>query len=119
MNTHQRQEARSITVDAMAKIHKQLETMPLEANEVEQPEGLRSSVKLFPHQKQALAWLLWREIQSPAGGILADDMGLGKTLTMISLILKHRELEADKEQARRMNEEGEKKKEERKKKGRK
>ena len=27
------------------------------------------------------------------GGILADDMGLGKTLTMISLILKHNELE--------------------------
>ena len=103
MNTHQRQEARSITVDAMAKIHKQLETMPLEANEVEQPGGLRSSVKLFPHQKQALAWLLWREIQSPAGGILADDMGLGKTLTMISLVLKHRELEADKEAERRRN----------------
>lgn len=29
------------------------------------------------------------------GGILADDMGLGKTLTMISLILKHREIEAE------------------------
>jgi len=111
MNTHQRQEARSITVDAMAKIHKQLETMPLEANEVEQPDGLRSSIKLFPHQKQALAWLLWREIQSPAGGILADDMGLGKTLTMISLVLKHRELEADKEAARRMNGEGDDEKE--------
>ena len=27
------------------------------------------------------------------GGILADDMGLGKTLTMISLILKHNEIE--------------------------
>merc|ERR1719158_275866 len=110
MNTHQRQEAKSITVDAMAKIHKQLETMPLEANEVEQPGGLRSSVKLFPHQKQALAWLLWREIQSPAGGILADDMGLGETLTMISLVLKHRELEADKEAERRRNgEDGEEK----------
>jgi SNF2 family DNA or RNA helicase len=30
-----------------------------------------------------------------SGGILADDMGLGKTLEMISLILKHKELEAE------------------------
>ena len=35
-------------------------------------------VKLMPHQKQALAWLSWREVQNPPGGILADDMGLGK-----------------------------------------
>ena len=34
-------------------------------------------------------------INSVLGGILADDMGLGKTLTMISLILKHREIEAE------------------------
>ena len=36
-------------------------------------------------------------MQDPPGGILADDMGLGKTLTMISLILKHRELEEERE----------------------
>ena len=95
MNNFQRQEARSVTVDAMAKIHKSLETMPAEGDEVEQPESLRSKVQLFPHQKQALAWLLWRETQHPPGGILADDMGLGKTLTMISLIMKHRELETE------------------------
>jgi len=102
MNVHQRQEAKTVTVDAMSRMHKALDTMPLEGNEVEQPRGLRSSVTLFPHQRQGLAWLLWRETQSPAGGILADDMGLGKTLTMISLILKHREIEEDKKAELRM-----------------
>ena len=92
MNTFQRQEAKSITVEAMTKIHKSLETMPLEGNEEEQPSCLKGSITLFPHQRQGLAWLLWRETQHPPGGILADDMGLGKTLTMISLILKHREI---------------------------
>ena len=64
--------------------------MPAEGDEEEAPKGLRSKVELFPHQKQALSWLLWRETQDPPGGILADDMGLGKTLTMLCLILKHK-----------------------------
>ena len=63
MNNFQRQEAKSVTVEAMAKIHKSLDTMPAEGDEVGQPESLRSSITLFPHQKQALAWLLWRETQ--------------------------------------------------------
>ena len=69
-------------------MHDSLESMPAEGDEEEDPKGLKSNVTLFPHQRQALAWLLWREKQKPNGGILADDMGLGKTLTMISLILK-------------------------------
>jgi len=100
MNQVRRQEVRSVTMEALKAMHTSLETMPSEGNMEDQPLSLRSSVQLFPHQRQALSWLLWRETQHPAGGILADDMGLGKTLTMISLILKHRELQAEVDRAR-------------------
>lgn len=100
MNQIRQQEVRSVTMEALKAMHTSLETMPSEGDEEDQPLSLRSSVKLFPHQKQALSWLLWRETQHPAGGILADDMGLGKTLTMISLILKHRELLAEVDRAK-------------------
>ena len=63
----------------------------VETDEEEAPIGIRSKYSLFDHQKQGLAWLIWRETQEPAGGVLADDMGLGKTLTLISLILKQKE----------------------------
>ena len=70
--------------------------MPSEADEEEQPVGLRSSITLFPHQKQALSWLIWRECQEVApGGILADDMGLGKTMTLLSLVLKCKQLKEE------------------------
>ncbi|KAL3865169.1 hypothetical protein ACJMK2_006788 [Sinanodonta woodiana] len=83
-------EVGSVTKDAIEKLHKQLETMPSGSEELEDPKGLK--LPLMVHQRQALAWLVWREKQTPSGGILADDMGLGKTLTMISLILKQKEL---------------------------
>ncbi|XP_066562621.1 transcription termination factor 2 isoform X2 [Amia ocellicauda] len=76
---------RNATADAIDHLHKSLESCPATEKEVEDPKGLK--VRLMPHQRQALAWLLWRETQKPCGGILADDMGLGKTLTMIALIL--------------------------------
>jgi len=60
----------------------------LSEHEANDPDGL--VVPLMRHQRQALAWLSWREEQHPPGGILADDMGLGKTLTMIALILAQR-----------------------------
>ncbi|NXF82677.1 TTF2 factor, partial [Sclerurus mexicanus] len=84
----------SATGEAINQLHKSLESCPTEQTVAEDPSGLK--VPLLPHQKQALAWLLWRESQRPCGGILADDMGLGKTLTMIALILAQKQLKTEK-----------------------
>nr|XP_027796048.1 transcription termination factor 2 [Marmota flaviventris] len=80
-----------ITSEAIDRLHRSLESCPGETAVAEDPAGLK--VPLLLHQKQALAWLLWRERQKPQGGILADDMGLGKTLTMIALILTQKNQE--------------------------
>ncbi|XP_077637344.1 transcription termination factor 2 isoform X1 [Lonchura striata] len=84
----------SATFEAINHLHKSLESCPTEETAAEDPSGLK--VPLLQHQKQALAWLLWRESQKPCGGILADDMGLGKTLTMIALILAQKQLKTEK-----------------------
>ncbi|XP_065105080.1 transcription termination factor 2 [Paramisgurnus dabryanus] len=76
---------RNATTEAIDHLHNSLESCPSEDTEAQDPKGIK--VNLLPHQRKALAWLLWRETQKPCGGILADDMGLGKTLTMIALIL--------------------------------
>lgn len=44
--------------------------MPDESVLMSDPKTLKSDVELMPHQKHALAWLLWRESQKPHGGIL-------------------------------------------------
>ncbi|XP_015490736.1 transcription termination factor 2 isoform X1 [Parus major] len=84
----------SAIFEAINNLHKSLESCPTEETAAEDPSGLK--VPLLQHQKQALAWLLWRESQRPCGGILADDMGLGKTLTMIALILAQKQLKREK-----------------------
>ncbi|NXK11433.1 TTF2 factor, partial [Herpetotheres cachinnans] len=84
----------SATSEAINHLHKSLESCPTKETATEDPSGLK--VPLLLHQKQALAWLLWRESQRPCGGILADDMGLGKTLTMIALILAQKQLKTEK-----------------------
>lgn len=86
-----RREAVSITMDSLENLHRSLASCPKETEKEPTPSCL--TVPLLPHQERALKWLLWRETQVPAGGILADDMGLGKTLTMISLVVRQKELD--------------------------
>nr|XP_044994311.1 transcription termination factor 2 isoform X2 [Jaculus jaculus] len=88
-----------VTSDAIDELHRSLESRPDETAVAEDPAGLK--VPLLLHQKQALAWLLWRERQRPQGGIL-DDMGLGKTLTMVALILAKKNQEKSKEKDKNM-----------------
>ena len=54
---------------------RQLETCPKDTAELEDPAGLL--VPLMTHQRQALTWLVWRERQSPSGGILGMYEMLG------------------------------------------
>ncbi|XP_063069061.1 transcription termination factor 2 [Engraulis encrasicolus] len=86
---------RNATTETIDHLHKSLETCPGPDTQAKDPKGIK--VDLLPHQKRALAWLLWREDQKPCGGILADDMGLGKTLTMIALILAQKKPSEEKD----------------------
>ena len=83
-------EVGAITAGSIEQLHKSLDSRPGPTTEADDPKQLK--VTLMSHQKQAIAWLMWREKQNPSGGILADDMGLGKTLTMISLSMKSKQV---------------------------
>ncbi|XP_059121946.1 transcription termination factor 2 [Peromyscus eremicus] len=100
MNQHRLHSVWKITSEAIDELHRSLESCPGQTAVAEDPAGLK--VPLLLHQKQALAWLLWRESQKPQGGILADDMGLGKTLTMIALILTKKNQEKSKDKGKSM-----------------
>ena len=39
-----------------------------------------------PHQEAGIKWMIQREKQQPAGGVLCDEMGLGKTIQMLGLL---------------------------------
>lgn len=58
----------ALTVERLQDLHGSLVARPAENEKAEDPRGLK--IKLMPHQKHALAWLLWREQQRPAGGVL-------------------------------------------------
>lgn len=58
----------TMTLDVLKILHKSLDTCPLSDVLMDDPKGLM--VPLMPHQKHAIAWLMWRESQTPFGGIL-------------------------------------------------
>lgn len=60
----------ALTVERLQDLHGSLVARPSEDEKAVDPRGLK--VSLMPHQQHALAWLLWRERQSPAGGVLGD-----------------------------------------------
>ncbi|XP_067936889.1 transcription termination factor 2-like [Watersipora subatra] len=89
MSGKRMEQVNTITTEALEALAKQLNNCPTAEEELPDPKHLR--VNLMTHQRQALAWLRWRERQQPPSGILADDMGLGKTLTMIALIMSDKQ----------------------------
>ena len=62
------QQYRYLTNDAVEQLHSAMQSRPTSETEVPDPEELKTS--LMPHQRRALAWALWRETQTPSGGIL-------------------------------------------------
>lgn len=66
METYQTQ--KTLTMDRLKTLHQSLQAKPKSDVMEDDPKMLK--IELMPHQKHALAFLLWRESQRPAGGIL-------------------------------------------------
>jgi len=58
-----------------------MQSRPESQAEVDNPKELKTS--LMPHQRRALAWALWRETQTPCGGILGELVLSIKIITLI------------------------------------
>ena len=69
-NAHNRTSVSSDTVCMVYKLYycSSLENCPTKNTLADDPEGL--TVTLMTHQKRGLAWMVWRETQTPAAGIL-------------------------------------------------
>lgn len=52
-----------------------------------------NNITLYPHQNEAVEWMMECENNHPSGGILAHDMGLGKTIDVLYFISSHTESE--------------------------
>jgi hypothetical protein len=60
------------------------------------PRALKPEIKLFPHQREGIAWLQKLWIDGAKGALLADDMGLGKTLQTLTFMAWVREMDGGK-----------------------
>lgn len=54
-----------LTLETLEELHDSLKTCPNENTFATDPKGLK--VDLMPHQRRAVAWLMWREGQKPSG----------------------------------------------------
>lgn len=79
-------EQKDNVVKNLVEMQQAIEGRPAEDVLADPPKYLK--IELMKHQRHGIAFMEWRETQSPHGGFLADDMGLGKTLTTICLILR-------------------------------
>lgn len=50
------------------------------------PEPLWEGFEYKPHQKSAIAWMLFKESSDISGGLLCDEMGLGKTMEILGVM---------------------------------